>query len=328
MSKLNKLFSVSYGNKFDYNKMIPRRDGIAFISRSSKNNGIVDYVEKYQNIEPFESGSVTVALGGTYLLSAFIQNQPFYTAQNIAVLTPLVEMSKAEILYYCTCLGMNRRRYSAFGREANVTLSDIELPDIADIPAFVKSFSISNYGLELLRKSSFKSSTISYKETNKCVPLSTLFICVNGVPSSDVSRSTIRKSENWIPYIRPSYRQETSFVEYVSKSDVPANKSFPSGTLYVSTDGQGSHTYSYVSTTEFVPNSNVTVLLPNRKMSLQEKLYYAHCITGNRYRFSYGRKPKGVRLENIELPEYPPEYVTSLNINHVVNGFHDALAIL
>lgn len=44
-------------------------------------------------------------------------------------------------------------------------------------------------------------------------------------------------------------------------------------TLYVSTNGQGSHTFSYVSVGDFVPNSDVTVLLPKREMTLKEKLF-------------------------------------------------------
>jgi hypothetical protein len=57
--------------------------------------------------------------------------------------------------------------------------------------------------------------------------------------------------------------------------------------------------YSYVSSFEFVPNS---VLIPKEKMSLAEKLYYALCVTANRRKFSYGRKPKGDRLKAILLP--------------------------
>ena len=84
---------------------------------------------------------------------------------------------------------------------------------------------------------------------------------------------------------------------------------FPSNTIYVSTDGQGSHTYSYVSSFEFVPNSNASVLIPKTKMTLVEKLYYALCVTANRFKFSYGRKPKGDRLKNILIPEYSPAFV-------------------
>ncbi|SUA24330.1 Uncharacterised protein [Neisseria gonorrhoeae] len=32
-------------------------------------------------------------------------------------------------------------------------------------------------------------------------------------------------------------------------------------------------------------------------MPIEVKLYYAKCITANRYLFSYGRKPKGEKLK-------------------------------
>ena len=38
------------------------------------------------------------------------------------------------------------------------------------------------------------------------------------------------------------------------------------------------------------------------KMTLREKLFYAMCISHNRFKFSYGRKPKGDRLASILLP--------------------------
>ena len=96
---------------------------------------------------------------------------------------------------------------------------------------------------------------------------------------------------------------------------VPQEKVFPKETLYVSTNGQGSHTYSYVSTTEFVPNSDVSVLIPKRSMTLREKLFYAMCITKNRYKFSYGRKPKGEKLENIMLPTTISEKFNNLDLS-------------
>ena len=52
---------------------------------------------------------------------------------------------------------------------------------------------------------------------------------------------------------------------------------------------------------ELVPNSDVSVLIPKIDMSIEEKMYYAVCITNNRYRFSYGRKPKGKRLKSLLL---------------------------
>lgn len=140
MAQLKEIFEVTYGTKFDYNKMTPKIDGVAFVSRTSKNNGVVDFVDYYNEIEPIESGNITVSLGGSYVLSAFVQLYDFYTAQNVAVLKPLDKsMSLNEKLFYCQCITANRHKYSAFGREANSTLKFLEVPDRKDIPQWVNN---------------------------------------------------------------------------------------------------------------------------------------------------------------------------------------------
>jgi hypothetical protein len=44
-------------------------------------------------------------------------------------------------------------------------------------------------------------------------------------------------------------------------------------------------------------------------MNIFEKLFYAAAISANRWLFSYGRKPKGRRLEQLLVPYCPPSYV-------------------
>jgi Type I restriction modification DNA specificity domain len=134
---LRKIFAISHGNKFDLNKMnkcTPGDQAVAFIGRSGERNGLVGFVDRYENSEPFERGLITVALGGS-ALSSFVQPRPFYTAQNIDVLRPLSEMSLDEKLYYCLCIEANRFRYSTFGREANITLKMLPVPE--SVPAWV-----------------------------------------------------------------------------------------------------------------------------------------------------------------------------------------------
>lgn len=135
---LSDIFKVMAGNKLDFGKMRCVNDGIAFISRTSKNNGLVGLVEKIDDAKPFEAGLITVSLGGTYVLSSFVQPEEFYTAQNVAILEPKIKLTLEEKLYYCCCIKQNRFRYSAFGREANRTLKDILVPDYSCVPDFVK----------------------------------------------------------------------------------------------------------------------------------------------------------------------------------------------
>ena len=142
MPKLSDLFEVTYGNKLDFNKMTVIEDGeegVNFVGRSSQNHGVTATVKVLKDIEPYEEGLITVALGGTKLLSSFIQEAPFYTAQNVAVLKPLIDMTFEEKLYYCICIRHNRFRYSAFGREANRTLKSLDIPAYEKIPEWVVS---------------------------------------------------------------------------------------------------------------------------------------------------------------------------------------------
>ncbi len=57
------------------------------------------------------------------------------------------------------------------------------------------------------------------------------------------------------------------------------------------------------------------------KMTLQEKIYYSICITKNRYKFSYGRKPKRERLKEILLTSSPPLFVYKDIFNEVFDSW-------
>lgn len=303
---VKELFDVRYGNGFELTYLQKNAKGYNFVARGKKDNGVAAKVKGVLGVSPFPAGCITVAVGGS-VMESFLQNEPFYTAYHVMVLTPLdgTEMSDAVKLYYCMCLRRNKFRYS-YGRQANETLKDLQIPVLEEVPDFVKNFSAEQFKKSMINSVDLDSLQEKASETadnNDLVPLRNLFDVVNGTAATDLLRSSTKKSENWIPFIRPSYRQSTSIDAYVNKYLVPQDKVFPKGTLYVSTNGQGSHTYSYVSVTEFVPNSDVAVLIPKRPMTLREKLFYSMCISKNRFKFSYGRKPKGDKLASIMLPK-------------------------
>lgn len=301
------LFTVEYGNGLELVSLEKAPVGYNFVARGKKNNGVSAVVKPVIGERLFPAGSITVAVSGS-VMESFLQPAPFYTAYHVMVLTPRSPMTDAIKLFYCHCLRMNKFKYS-YGRQANETLEQLQIPKLDEIPEEIKEFSPGKYADEM--RSVIEYTALKMQSTfpseNKIQPLGKLFVVVNGVASSDVERSPNKKNENWLPYLRPSYRQSTSIDAYVNRYAVPHDKVFPKGTLYVSTDGQGSHTFAYVSASEFIPNSNVSVLIPRRDMCLREKLAYALLITYNRFRFSYGRKPKGNRLKSIMLPTSIPE---------------------
>ena len=127
--KVKDIFNVMSGSKLDYDKQIIDSNGINFVSRNSNFNGIVGRITPAEDTIIFKKGDISVSLGGSYLLSCFIQEEPFVTGQNVAVLRPKNPMKKVEKLFYCYALSLNRFRFCAFGREVNKYLKDIDLPD-------------------------------------------------------------------------------------------------------------------------------------------------------------------------------------------------------
>lgn len=90
------LFEIFSGNKLDKKNMTEIRPTINFVGRSNLNNGITSKVDRIINIEPYKAGDMTLALGGHYLGSCFIQKEPFYTSQNVNVLR-----AKSNISFNC-----------------------------------------------------------------------------------------------------------------------------------------------------------------------------------------------------------------------------------
>ncbi|WP_196485002.1 restriction endonuclease [Burkholderia stagnalis] len=149
--------------------------------------------------------------------------------------------------------------------------------------------------------------------------LDDLFIVKNGIPASGLTVLK-RQEPGTLPLIRPASTQLRTLAGWVPRSEVKQQAIYPRETLFVSTDGEGSHTYAYVSQFDFVPNSNVSVLIPRSPMTVLQKVFYARCITLNRFLFSYGRKPKGERLKSITLPAAAPEWIESADSSSLLDS--------
>lgn len=117
---LKDLYEIHMGNKLDMNKMSKLAPSINFVSRISFNNGVDSKVDYIENIQPFPKGLLTVALGGS-LGSCFVQNEPFYTAQNVAVMTPKSPQMTHYVNMFISGLVRyeSKIKYYPFGRELN-----------------------------------------------------------------------------------------------------------------------------------------------------------------------------------------------------------------
>lgn len=138
MLKVSDIFDVLPGHSLELNRLTPapQAEGVAFVSRKMRDNGIVAYVKELPELTPAPVGELTCALSGNGVLSTFIQEQPFYTAFHVARLLPKFQLSTPQLLFFCMCIKANRYRYS-YGRQANRTVRDLVVPDPRLAPNWV-----------------------------------------------------------------------------------------------------------------------------------------------------------------------------------------------
>lgn len=116
--KLVDIANVSYGTKFDKNKMSHACPEINFVSRTAINNGVSDCVDEC-GIKPFATGTITLALGGS-IGSCFIQEKPYYTGQNVGVIElPTYVTDKAKVYFVGALQKECKAQFTAFANEIN-----------------------------------------------------------------------------------------------------------------------------------------------------------------------------------------------------------------
>lgn len=117
---LHKLFHAGMGNGIDAVLTTNDNPKYNYVSRDSNGNGVVGFVDEIEDEEPFPAGAMSLALGGSFLGSCFIQKKPFYTAQNVAVLQEKTPLSNHTKLFIATLIRNECKiKYQAFGRELN-----------------------------------------------------------------------------------------------------------------------------------------------------------------------------------------------------------------
>lgn len=126
------IFHIDSGTKLDKVKMHTTAPKINFVGRSSFNNGVTQKVNEIEGLIPYAAGNLTLALGGAYLGACFIQEEPFYTSQNVVVLIPKEEITFEAKQFISTAIFKeSQSNYRAFIKELNAHIKHgftIKLP--------------------------------------------------------------------------------------------------------------------------------------------------------------------------------------------------------
>lgn len=296
MKKLNELFDVAYGNKLDLNKMTllsKVNGGVNFVGRSSQNHGVSATVSPLEGIKPCDAGLITVALGGTKLLSSFVQEHPFYTAQNVAVLKPKFQMTFSEKLFICLSIRHNRFRYSAFGREANRTLRELLVPEKSEFPDWVVHGEVGTIDAKIASKSMALTPALNPLHW-KTFQLSALFELKKG------KRLTKAKmSQGNVPFVG-AIDGNNGISGFVGQNPI-----HDANTITVNYNGSVAETFYQPEA--FWASDDVNVLYPKFKLTPEIAMFLITIIRQEKYRFNFGRKWHLERMaqSEIRLPVAP-----------------------
>lgn len=278
--KVEKLFHVYTGSKLDFAKQTSNNSGLNFVSRNSNNNGVVGKVLVDATVKTYKAGDITVPLGGSYLLSCFVQDEDFVTAQNVAVLRPKKPMTELEKWFYCYALRENRFKFSAFGREVNKYIRDIELPDT--IPIWVSEGNISSITTQ--------NTTTSLQldvEKWQYFPLSGKDGIFEIESCKCSNAGQLLEDGDDIEYIGAK-KDNNGVMRWVKANDDLTTKG---NCVIFICDGQGSVGYTNYIESDFIGSTTLSVGR-NPLLNRYSALFLVAVLDKERYRYSFGRKYK------------------------------------
>ena len=305
--ELKDVFEVKYGSSLALNSMTISDDGIPFVSRQEKNNGVVARVKEIEGVDPNPPHTLSVAASGSSVLATFYQSEPYYSAYHVFYLVPKEEMDVMEMLIYSKFINFNRYKYS-YGRQANKTLKELLIPDKTEIKTLYsrvkmleqpsrEPVSDSDFSLNTEDWKDFKYSKLFDIEGTKTTPISKLEEC----------------GEGECPYV--TTQTENNGVEgfYNLHTEQGNVLTVDSATLG----------YCSYQEDSFSASDHVEKLVPKFEMNRYIAMFLVTVLNQEQYRYNYGRKCSQGRMGNsiIRLPantegdpdwQFMEDYIKSL----------------
>jgi hypothetical protein len=284
---LSSIFDIWYGVNLELNSLARDEQGVAFVGRSSRRNGITGRVRPIPHIDAQESGLITVAGGGS-VLETFVQQEPFYSGRDLYCLRPKGDLTLNEKLFYCLCIRANKYRFN-YGRQANRTLKDIEVPALSEVPEWVREADPDMFagahlpaipvGAEDIFDLSWKA--FKYKD---------LFEIERG-------RGPRKKELNGSG--RHPFVSASEFNNGIT--DFSDAKPFHAGRVITVARNGNSVASAFYQPVPFHSTEDVHVFTPKFRMSVPVALFLCTLIKLERYRYSYGRKWGIARMKETDI---------------------------
>lgn len=288
LTPIHNIFDVKYGNSLSLNKLNENSNGINFVSRTSKNNGVSSKVDLINDEPPNPPGTITVSLGGS-VLEAFLQPEPFYTGYHIYCLSAKVNMTDMEKLYFCMCISLNKYRYN-YGRQANRTLKDLLIPSPSEIPHWVNDFDLKEFDGASDRF--YNINTPELDTSNwKWFEIQSLFDIQKG---KRLTKANMTNGET--PFIG-AIDSNNGYRQFIGQNPIHDGNT-------ITVNYNGSIAETFYQPKPFWATDDVNVLYPKFELNQYIGLFFATIIRLEKYRFNYGRKWHMERMKTslVKLP--------------------------
>lgn len=290
LNPVSKIFDVNYGVNLELNRMKIDIEGINFVSRTAKNNGVSAKVKLISSIIPNPKDTISVAGGGS-VMESFLQTEPYYSGRDLYYLVPKpnLELTHEELIYYCTCLRSNKYRFN-FGRQANRTLKDLLIPAKSEIPKWVYEVDIHKF--DGVNNALSKNPTPTLKIKNwKWFKFDDIFTIKKGKRLTKANMV-----EGNVPFIG-SIDSNNGYREFIGQKPIHSGNT-------ITVNYNGSVAEAFYQPKPFWASDDVNVLYPKFKMNQYNALFMVALIKMEKYRFNYGRKwhLERMKISELKLP--------------------------
>ena len=283
--KIKDLFDYKYGVNLELINCqetdIKDKNSVNFVARTSNNNGVVSRVKLIDNLEPQKAGTLSLAVSGS-VLSCFVQDENYYSGRDLYVLTPKIDLTLEQKLFYAMCINKNKYRYS-YGRAANKTFPELEIPELEICNKIIKKYKAKQISTNI--KAAYQSlDTLYWKE----FMLKDIF--------------KIRKSKN-INFTDVTIGDD---INYVSRSTY--NNGLQCKVINNDYDFNlpgcisigGESASVFYQDKKFITGNNIT-LLYNENINKYNGLFLVTIISKEKYKYSYGRAFNKEHIETTKI---------------------------
>jgi len=312
MIKVSEIFDVKYGVNLELNRLTIAPNGINFVSRTSKNNGVSAKVELINGVTPIPPGTISVAGGGS-VMESFLQPKPYYSGRDLYYLSPLQQLSEQQLLYYCLCLRSNKYRFN-YGRQANRTLRELLIPSPEEIPEWVNS-------------------TNCHQFDNAFTPIIDVQLEINLQKWEWFEIQSLFEIKKGKRLIKAHMKEgNTPFIGSIDSNNglrqMINHKPIHQGNT-ISINYNGSVAEAFYQPVSFYASDDVNILYPKFELNKYIALFIITIIRKEKYRFNYGRKwhMERMRISKIKLPvnnegnpdfDFMEKYIKSLMFSSVI----------